>query len=127
MPTADFELVVDIAKGDQMAVILGLHPTEGRQANQCVAVNAKKPISELGFQRLQRILDQYLAFAVAHSDVLLFGMEIVNVIDRHQHQAAAHARTDMLTRFEAGQGCPAACRLRAGGPTRNQKTRSVTG
>src|SRR3546814_14680077 len=48
--------------------------------------------AELLFQRLERFLDQVLAAGVVHHHVLLLGLQVVDVLDRDQAQAAAQAR-----------------------------------
>ena len=102
MPAANLERVIDITKGDLVAIILGLHSGQPRQTDQRISMYTIKAVSKLGFERLEWIFDENFTLLVAHSDVLLLGVEIVNFLYRHQHQAAAHTRTDMLAWFELG-------------------------
>ncbi len=54
-------------------------------------MDADEAAGELFFQRLQRFLDQVLAARVVHHHVLLFGLQVVDVVQRNQPQAAAQA------------------------------------
>src|SRR3546814_9200957 len=47
------------------------------------------------FRSLERFLDQVLAAGVVHHHVLLLGLQVVDVLDRDQAQAAAQARSQV--------------------------------
>ena len=50
MAAADFEAIFYIAKGDLVAVVIGMHTGKRRQVDQRVAVDAHKAVAELGLQ-----------------------------------------------------------------------------
>ena len=71
-------------------MVVIVHAGQFTDVYQRIAMHAMELIGELGFQVLERIFDQHFTLAMAYGDVFLFGLEIINVIDRHQHQVAAH-------------------------------------
>src|SRR3546814_1242504 len=93
---ADFQRLGAVAQ-DRVDVAVGLAAQFDQLVarDQAVAVDAHEAFAELLFQRLERFLDQVLAAGVVHHHVLLLGLQVVDVLDRDQAQAAAQARAQV--------------------------------
>ena len=55
-------------------------------------MDAHEALAEFLLERGQRLLDQHFALGVMHDDVLVLGEQVIDITDRDQHEAAAHAR-----------------------------------
>ena len=101
MSTTDFERIVDIYEINLVAIPAGLHAAKLAKVYQGIAMNAIETIGKFRFEIFERFLDQHFTFDMAHGDIFLIGLKIVNIFDRHQYQVTAYPRTDMLARFNA--------------------------
>src|SRR5690606_24783216 len=93
---ADFQRLLAVAQ-DRVHAAVGLAPHFDQfvAGDQAVAVDTQEAFAELLLQRLERFLDQVLAAGVVHDHVLFLGLQVVDVLDRDQAQAAAQARAQV--------------------------------
>ena len=65
--------------------------------DQRIAVDPHEAIVELFLERGQRLLDQELALARAHGDVLEFGLQVDDLLERHEDHATALVDREVAT------------------------------
>src|SRR5690606_21615020 len=120
LPPADRQPLVDVAQHHlpvriaTVGLALRHHPLEARDRrtrDQRVAVNPHETIAELLLERSQRLLDQELALAGAHRDVLELGLQVDDLLERHQEHAAALVHRQVPAP-RVGRACQLVDRLR---------------
>ncbi len=80
-----------------LVVALGvpLEPLEVLHGDQRVAVDPDEAVAELLLELPQGVVDEKLAARVSHRDVLLIGLEVAHLLDRHQLDPAPRAGADV--------------------------------
>ena len=84
--------------------------------HQTIAVDAHEAFGEFMLQRFKRFLNEVFATCVVHDNVFLFGLQIADVFDGDQAQAAAQAGAEMAAALAVdGDGCGVFMARRAAG------------
>ena len=100
MATADFQRFalrrdVTAEAHENLAIRCFLQRIDKSHGDQRVAMNAHERVFVLGFQLLERVVDQVFPFAIGDPGVLLVGLEERNALDRQKLELAAELYADV--------------------------------
>ena len=80
-----------------MAFGIFIQPTYRTDRNQRIAMYAHKITGKFLLQRFQRFFNQDLLGCGANGDILVIGLQIDHLVNRHQFQITPLARAQMRT------------------------------